>query len=150
MKSKEIDEIVRDYLEAPGYVFANYKELLSVVESEEKNLTEEQLRDGIMKCKFKAPDMVALQCMVFPPLHFDILDRVLGGVMAMMYKGLVWFILFSVIVLLIEFLRGDPDLESLAIILFNLLTTSFVFRIYTKRYNTIEFIYHVLHCQEKI
>lgn len=150
MKSKEIDEIVRDYLEAPGYVFANYKELLSVVESEEKNLTEEQLRDGIMKCKFKAPDIVALQCMVFPPLHFDILDRVLGGVMAMMYKGLVWFILFSVIVLLIGFLRGDPDLESLAIILFNLLTTSFVFRIYTKRYNTIEFIYHVLHCQGKI
>jgi hypothetical protein len=150
MKSKEIDEIIKDYLEAPGYVFANYKELLSVVESEEKNLTEEQLRDGIMRCKFKAPDMVALQCMVFPPLHFDILDRVLGGVMAMMYKGLVWFILFSVIVLLIGFLRGDPDLESLAIILFNLLTTSFVFRIYTKRYNTIEFIYHVLHCQGKI
>jgi len=150
MKSKEIDEIVRDYLEAPGYVFANYKELLSVVESEEKNLTEEQLRNGIMKCKFKAPDMVALQCMVFPPLHFDILDRVLGGVMAMMYKGLVWFILFSVIVLLIGFLRGDPDLESLAIILFDLLTTSFVFRIYTKKYNTIEFIYHVLHCQGKI
>ena len=112
MKSKEIDEIIKDYLEAPGYVFANYKELLSVVESEEKNLTEEQLRDGIMRCKFKAPDMVALQCMVFPPLHFDILDRVLGGVMAMMYKGLVWFILFSVIVLLIGFLRGDPDLES--------------------------------------
>jgi hypothetical protein len=150
MKSKEIDEIIKDYLEAPGYVFANYKELLSVVESEEKNLTEEQLRDGIMRCKFKAPDMVALQCMVFPPLHFDILDRVLGGVMAMMYKGLVWFILFSVIVLLIGFLRGDPDLESLAIILFNLLTTSFVFRIYTKRYNTIEFIYHVLHSQGKI
>ena len=150
MKSKEIDEIIKDYLEAPGYVFANYKELLSVVESEEKNLTEEQLRDGIMRCKFKAPDMVALQCMVFPPLHFDILDRVLGGVMAMMYKGLVWFILFSIIVLLIGFLRGDPDLESLAIILFNLLTTSFVFRIYTKRYNTIEFIYHVLHSQGKI
>lgn len=150
MKSKEIDEIIKDYLEAPGYVFANYKELLSVVESEEKNLTEEQLRDGIMRCKFKAPDIVALQCMVFPPLHFDILDRVLGGVMAMMYKGLVWFILFSVIVLLIGFLRGDPDLESLAIILFNLLTTSFVFRIYTKRYNTIEFIYHVLHSQGKI
>ena len=150
MKSKEIDEIIKDYLEAPGYVFANYKELLSVVESEEKNLTEEQLRDGIMRCKFKAPDIVALQCMVFPPLHFDILDRVLGGVMAMMYKGLVWFILFSVIVLLIGFFRGDPDLESLAIILFNLLTTSFVFRIYTKRYNTIEFIYHVLHSQGKI
>ena len=91
MKSKEIDEIIKDYLEAPGYVFANYKELLSVVESEEKNLTEEQLRDGIMRCKFKAPDIVALQCMVFPPIHFEILDRTLGSTVGMLYKGLICY-----------------------------------------------------------
>ena len=151
MKSKEIDKVVKDYLEAPEYVFFKYKELIDVIESEEPNLTEEKLREGISKCKFKAPDVVALQCLVFPPLHFDILDRTLGGIIGMMYKGLVWFVLFSSILLIVGMIRDwKLDVKEIAVFLINILTMSYVFRIYTKRYNTIEFIYHVLHIQGKI
>lgn len=149
MKSEEIDKVIKEYLEYPGYVFSNYKNLLKAVEESEKDLTEDLLRSGLEKCKFKAPDVVALQCMIFPPLHFDIIDRVIGGTIGMIYKGLMWFILFSIIFTLIDMIN-KPDIKSLIIILFNLLSISIVFRINTKRYNTLEFIYHILHCQGKI
>lgn len=152
MKSEELDRIVKDYLEDPEYVFANYKALLKVVESDEPNLSEEQLRAGIMNCKFKAPDVIALQSILFPPLHFDILDITIGkGVFGMLYKGLFWLILIFVVSFLVDAIQEwKLDVNGIISIAVNLLTVSIIFRIHSRRYNTIEFIYHVLHSQGKI
>jgi hypothetical protein len=153
ISSKRLQELTEEKIGdgQSGYLFGRgWKELYEVMSKEEGNLTEEMFLEGLARCKFKDPEKVGLISLVCPLLYVDILDRVFGKYTKELYRFCLYAWYFTLIISIIQSLI-NWELDSMVIpLLLCLVVTSWSFRMWSKEYNKLELIFHVLDTTGKI
>ena len=139
MKKEQIQEKFENWVGRPSYVFYNYSSLVEVFSEEEKDMTEEELDKAINEAAF------------LPVACLDIIDRNYSKGFALFYKAMTWLAWVFMIQIGIDCINGSGNLRTN---LFALgcwaLSYSFIFRVNSKRWNTLEIIFRVLKVRGKL
>ena len=153
MKKEQIQEKFENWVGRPSYVFYNYSSLVEVFSEEEKDMTEEELDKAINEAapNLKTPDIIAVVAAFLPVACLDIIDRNYSKGFALFYKAMTWLAWVFMIQIGIDCINGSGNLRTN---LFALgcwaLSYSFIFRVNSKRWNTLEIIYRVLKVRGKL
>jgi hypothetical protein len=153
ISSKRLQELTEEKIGdgQSRYLFGRgWKELYEVMSKEEGDLTEELFEKGLRRCKFKDPERVGLISLVCPLIHIDIPDRMYGKYIRELYRFCLYIWYFMLIISIIQSLI-NWELDSMVIpLLLCLVVTSWSFRMWSKEYNKLELIFHVLDTTGKI
>ena len=151
MKPEEIRKVVEDYAGDSGWLLGDKgKELFEVFSEQEKDLTEEGLKEALEKCEFKNPDQIGLISLVCPIMCLDVTDRVMSGTAAKLYKVTIMFWYSLVILITLDHLIKWTIDEVLLFQGFCMIVTSYCFRGWTKYYNILELMFRVLRYEGKV
>ena len=151
ISSKRLQELTEEKIGEgqSGYLFGKgWKVLYEVMSKEEGNLTEELFEEGLRRCKFKDPERVGLISLVCPLLYVDIPDRVFGKYIRELYRFCLYAWYFMLII--IQSLVKWELINTIPLMLLCLVVTSWSFRMWSKDYNKLELIFHVLDATGKI
>jgi hypothetical protein len=133
------------------YVFGRpWKQLYKVLSEEERNLTEEMFLEGLKKCEFKDPEKVGLISFICPPLTTYITDRVMGNIMKDVYRFTIYVWYFMLILTIISSLIDWKMDKQVPLMVLCMIGYSWSFRNWSRDYNKLELVFHVLDVDGKI
>ena len=146
---KKLKQIVEERY--PISWFESGEEMLLVMEKQEINMSEEEFRASLDKCKIYNPEWVGLVSLVFPLWYmFRIVET--GGIIirtAMFRRIYCWFLTYVYIINIVNLIRFE--ITRLELILFGLflVSASWYIRESCKTYNITNLLYNALHDQGK-
>lgn len=131
--------------------FESGEEMLLVMEKQEINMTEDEFRTSLSKCKIYNPEWVGLVSLVFPLWYlFKVVET--GGIViktAMFRKIYCWFITYIYLLTVVDFIRLGITRSRLICFGLFLVSISWYIRESCKTYNITNLLYNVLHDQGK-